>query len=71
MSRHSGIALGDTAFPKISGKPKDFLKQLNNLKASGNLPFRLIMEGTVKLHGCHADIVVDLNPTSEEAGQRI
>ena len=61
--------LGDNAFPKISGKAKDFLRRLQDLKDGGKLPAGTIdMEGTVKLHGMHADIVFDLQaPDSNEA----
>lgn len=64
MSKTNDIALGGNAFPKISGKARDFLKQLGSLKAQNSLPAKLVMEGTVKLHGSHADIVFDLNQTS-------
>lgn len=53
--------LGDTAFPKISGKTKDFLGRLRGARGAGDLPPILEIEGTVKLHGMHADIVFDLN----------
>lgn len=52
-------------FPKISGKYYDFLSQLKVLKDSGELPPILNLEGTVKLHGMHADIVFNIqNPDS-------
>ncbi|KAK5948074.1 hypothetical protein OHC33_010915 [Knufia fluminis] len=51
----------DNLFPKISGKHEDFLSQLQKLKYEGKLPPTLEVEGTVKLHGMHADIVYDLH----------
>lgn len=60
MGKNTESSLGDNAFPKISGKPKDFLLQMRNLKVQGKLPSNIMLEGTVKLHGSHADIVFDL-----------
>jgi len=59
----------DNLFPKISGKHQDFLAQLVQLKYEGKLPPTIDLEGTVKLHGMHADIVYDLSnaPTDEGA----
>ena len=49
-------------FPKITGKVNDFLVNLDRLKQSGKLKgSQVSMEGTVKLHGMHADIVYDLS----------
>lgn len=57
-------ALGSRAFPKISGKASDFLDQLKTLKRAGKLPMSHVdIEGTVKLHGMHADIVFDISST--------
>lgn len=54
------LELGENAFPKISGKRRDFLKSLQHLADTSGLPQILDIEGTVKLHGMHADIVFDL-----------
>lgn len=54
----------DNLFPKITGKHNGFLAQLSRLKEGGSLPETIDLEGTVKLHGMHADVVYDLN-TSE------
>ena len=54
----------ENLFPKISGKHQDFLAQLQHLKYEGKLPPTIDIEGTVKLHGMHADIVYTLNETS-------
>ena len=51
---------GGTKFPKISGKPNDFLRNLTHLRREGKLPETLMLEGTVKLHGMHTDLVFDL-----------
>lgn len=58
--------LGENAFPKISGKIHDFMAGLRSLASSTSLPPILDIEGTVKLHGMHADLVFDLSglPTS-------
>lgn len=61
----------DTLFPKISGKHQDFLHQLTRLKAAGQLPEILDLEGTVKLHGMHADILFDLPNTEDHNEQAI
>lgn len=53
--------LGDNAFPKISGKVYDFMAGLRHLADSVGLPPVLDIEGTVKLHGMHADLVFDLH----------
>lgn len=55
-------------FPKISGKHQDFLAGLRRLKFEGKLPPLLDLEGTVKLHGMHGDIIFDLNKISADAG---
>lgn len=52
--------LGEHAFPKISGKRQEFLKNLQHLADTSGLPQILDIEGTVKLHGMHADVVFDL-----------
>lgn len=57
----------DTLFPKISGKHGDFLHQLQRLKADNQLPEILDLEGTVKLHGSHADILFDLDSNDHTA----
>ncbi|KAK5071026.1 hypothetical protein LTR64_007529 [Lithohypha guttulata] len=54
----------ETLFPKITGKHVDFLHQLRRLKERNKLPRILNIEGTVKLHGMHADILFDLNDTA-------
>lgn len=60
--------LGENGFPKINGKLKDFIYQLQKLKDQQRLPPIVPLLGTVKLHGMHADIVYDLqdrlNPRS-------
>lgn len=66
MNQNMKTALGENSFPKISGRPKDFLKQLQSLKDRDVLPTKLVLEGTVKLHGSHADIVYDLKAASTE-----
>ena len=45
-----------TLYPKICGKPNDLISRLDKLGLS---PGRFELIGTVKLHGTHADIVVD------------
>lgn len=65
MNRHQSFPinvseLGEYAFPKISGKRRDFLNHLRSLAEAGRLAPVIDMEGTVKLHGMHADIVFDL-----------
>lgn len=52
--------LGENAFPKISGKKHDFMAGLRHLAITTGLPPILDIEGTVKLHGMHADLVFDL-----------
>lgn len=59
--------LGDNAFPKISGKAQDFLKNLQHLADTSDLPQMLDIEGTVKIHGMHADIVFDLKTLPNSA----
>lgn len=54
----------ENLFPKISGKHTDFLAQLRRLKEEDKLPEIMEIEGTVKLHGMHADIVFDLQDPS-------
>jgi hypothetical protein len=55
----------DTLFPKISGKHGDFLHQLQRLKADNQLPEILDLEGKIKLHGMHADILFDLTNSND------
>lgn len=57
----SASRFGHIPYPKISGKNKEFVRQLRLLKQKGCLPHQMVtIEGTVKLHGMHADIVYDL-----------
>lgn len=59
------MAQNDELFPKISGKHVDFLTLLRRLKHEDKLPPILDLEGTVKLHGMHADIKYILNSRTE------
>ncbi|KAI9713112.1 MAG: hypothetical protein M1820_001097 [Bogoriella megaspora] len=46
----------DTLYPKITGKQNEFVARLGKL---GFRPGTIELIGTVKLHGAHADIVID------------
>ncbi|KAF2233393.1 hypothetical protein EV356DRAFT_516412 [Viridothelium virens] len=46
----------ETLYPKISGKPAELVKRLGQL---GLAPGKVELIGTVKLHGAHADILVN------------
>lgn len=56
------ISMAMQPFPKITGKHGDFLSNLRQLKQQHtNLTDVINLEGTVKLHGMHADMVFDLS----------
>lgn len=58
-----------TLFPKIDGKTKGFVYELKRLIPAGTRS--LPLEGTVKLHGTHADILYDLTPSDLELAQNL
>lgn len=62
--------LNGRAFPKISGKATEFINHLKALKRAGKLSTASIdIEGTVKLHGMHVDIV--FSPASPDSHAEI
>ena len=55
------------AFPKITGKVKEFLSNLEHLQQSSSTQdTEVAIEGTVKLHGMHSDLVYDLRDDASE-----
>lgn len=55
---------GATIFPKIEGKTNTLRATMGKLNEKHKLPAVVTMEGTVKLHGLHADIIFDLSDLS-------
>lgn len=54
----------DTLYPKITGSVKDLIRNLShqhNRDPEIAIPTTIPLTGTVKLHGMHADIVIDSN----------
>lgn len=51
-------------FPKITGKHQEFLAALRRLRDDGKVCGEIELEGTIKLHGMHADILYDLSNES-------